>query len=321
MPSSDEAGGRPAPAGRVIILLATFNGGAYLNELIATFSAQTHQDWLVLWRDDGSSDDTVALLEAFTADVGPARCRRLATPFAHLGAAASFLALLRAALPLLGPRDAVAFADQDDVWLGDKLARGMAALGGVAAGRPALSCARQYLVDAQLNLLGQSPAIRRPPGFPAALAQNIATGCTILLNRPAAALVAGSAPPPTLLHDWWSYVLVTAAGGAVLVDPVPTVLYRQHGGNAVGAPAGLAGRARGAIRRGPGTFMRLFRDTLGALAARPELLTQAARADVARLRAALAGGRLRRLAALAMPGLSRQTVLETWAFRLWFLLG
>ena len=54
---------------------------------------------------------------------------------------------------------------------------------------PALYCARQTLVDVDLNRMGSSPHFGQPIGFPAALTQNIAAGCTIVLNRPAADLV------------------------------------------------------------------------------------------------------------------------------------
>ena len=310
-----------ASGGHARILLSTYNGARFLREQLDSFRTQTCGSWSVLWRDDGSTDATVAMMTAFAAEVGPDRCRRLASPAGNVGPRESFLALLRAAVPSLGPQDAVAFADQDDVWLPDKLARGLAALGGEPPDRPALVCTRQVLVDAALAPIGESPQWPGKPGFPAALTQNVATGCTILLNRAAATLVAASRAPETTLHDWWSYLVVAAYGGHIVADPVPQVLYRQHGANAVGAPESRFGRARGALRRGPGAFMRIFRANLAALAAQPALLSETARADVARLQAALAGGIPARLGALRLPGLRRQTLLETLTFRLWFLLG
>ena len=87
-------------------------------------------------------------------------------------------------------------------------------------------------------------------GFPAALTQNVATGCTVMLNRPAARLVAASRPSTGTLHDWWAYLLVTAAGGRLVQDEEPVVLYRQHAQNLVGAPASMVSRAIAALRRG-----------------------------------------------------------------------
>ena len=302
---------------RVAILLSTYNGEKFLPEQLASFVAQEHADWTLFWRDDGSADDSPAILRAFAPD----RCVEIAAPAGNFGVLGSYFALLRAALPILGPDDFAAFADQDDVWLPHKLAKGVAALADVPACIPALYCARQALVDAALRPIGTSPAFTRPPGFPASLTQNIATGCTILLNRAAAALVAESQPPAGTLHDWWSYLLVTAAGGRVIADDTPALLYRQHGGNVVGARRSHLQRAVAAVRRGPGPFMADLRRHLDGLAANAALLTDPARRDVAYLRAALANGKLARLRALRLPGLRRQGRREGLLFSLWFLLG
>ena len=227
---------------------------------------------------------------------------------------------MRAALEQ--PFDAVAFADQDDVWLPEKLARGVAALGDVAPGQPGMYCARQVFVDEGLSQIGVSCRLRREPGFPAALTQHIAPGCTMLMNRQAARLVAESHPPAAALHDWWTYVLVAAAGGSVLVDETPAVLYRQHGRNLVGAPKSMWRRAILASKRGPAVFMNVFRQQVGALAEQPHLLSGPSRRQVEVLASALRGSMLDRLRVLrGTAGLHRQTWLETLVFRAWFLMG
>ncbi len=314
----------PAAEARVAILLSTYNGARFLPAQIESLLAQTHRTWCLYWRDDGSADGTKALLRAFAA--GPAAGRMVELPDlpdqpGPLGPTRSFLALL-AVLPALDPPpDAVAFADQDDVWLPGKLARGLAALAREPADVPALYCARQTLVGPTLARIGLSFPIRRPPGFPTALTQNIATGCTTMLNLAAVRLVARSRPPPVTLHDWWSYLVVAAAGGEILADPEPAILYRQHGGNFIGARGAWLTRALGAICRGPRPFMHVFRAHLAALAATPELLSAEAAAALATIATALEAPPWKRLPALALPGLYRQTALETFLFRLWFLLG
>jgi glycosyltransferase involved in cell wall biosynthesis len=307
--------------GRVAILLSTYNGADYLADLLDSLLAQEFTGWTLFWRDDGSADATVAMMQAFAERVGPARCVHVVAPHGRQGVLGSFLALLRAALPTLAPGDAAAFADQDDVWLPHKLARAVAALQAVPEATPVLYCARQVLVDATLRRIGESPRFARRPGFPAALTQNVATGCTIMLNRAAAALVAESRPPPGSLHDWWSYLLVAACGGRIIADDEPTILYRQHGGNTIGSSTSKLRRALAAAWRGPGAFMADCTRHLEGLAAHADLLTPAARRDVAVLREALAGGRLRRIAALRMPGLRRNHWAEGLLFRLWFLIG
>ncbi len=271
----------------------------------------------MFWRDDGSSDGTVGLLEAFARGPGRDRCVALGDARGHLGATASFLALLRGAPTGV----TVAFADQDDVWLPHKLARGLEALRGAGDDRPALYFARQVLVDERLQRLGLSFQLRRAPDFLASLTQNVATGCTMMLNARAAGLVARSRAPLISLHDWWSYLLVAGADGRLLVDDTPVVLYRQHASNAVGAPLSLSRRGLAALRRGPDVFMGVFRSHLATLLEQPELLSPQARRDAELIASAMQGGPGRRLLALRLKGLRRQTWQETLLFRAWFLVG
>ena len=175
-------------------------------------------------------------------------------------------------------------------------------------------------MDGALRRIGQSEVIRHA-GFPAALTQNVAAGCTIVMNEAARRLVAASRPPAGTLHDWWSYQLVAASGGRIVCDATPTVLYRQHGGNAVGAPSGRVARAVAAMRRGPAAFMRHFRENVAALLAHEAVLTEPALRMLRTVDHGLRGGLVARVAALRQPGLVRQTALETAIFRLWYLMG
>ena len=304
---------------RVAILLSTYNGERFLAEQLASLAAQTHRDWVLFWRDDGSTDGTSGLLRDFAA--GPAHGRSVQVDGGtRIGPTPSFLRVLSAAAA--ASFDAFAFADQDDVWLPDKLARGARALGLAPLDTPALYCARQVFVNEALSRIGISCRLRRAPGFPAALTQNIATGCTLMLNHAAAALVSRSRPPPGSHHDWWSYLLVAAAGGKILADDTPSVLYRQHGRNLVGAPPSMPRRALGALRRGPDVFMNVFRQQVVALAEQPHLLSDGSRDQVQAVAASLRGGVLDRMRVLRRTrGLYRQTWPETLLFRAWFLIG
>jgi xanthine dehydrogenase YagR molybdenum-binding subunit len=112
-------------SGRVAVLLSTYNGERYLPEQLGSLLAQTHRDWALLWRDDGSEDGSAAVVRDFAAEAAGGRCTEAAIA-GRLGPRESFFALLRAALA--GDFSGFAFADQDDVWLPRKLAAGLAAL-------------------------------------------------------------------------------------------------------------------------------------------------------------------------------------------------
>lgn len=294
------------------ILLSTFNGERWLPEQLASIQNQSHSNWVLYWRDDGSSDGSHGLLQRFSGpSVAVSSDRRL-------GASGSFLTLLRAALE--GPASYFAFADQDDVWLPDKLSRAVDALSDLASGRPGLFFCARTLVDASLRPIGHVPAPDPVPAFPASLAQNLAPGCCMMLNRTAATLLDRLPVPEGAWHDWWAYVVVSAHQGAVIAGPHPDILYRQHGTNLVGEPLGFWRRTLAAAQRGRGPFMTLFWRQVDALMTEPSGLPARSRACLEQLQAARARGFLSRLRALRIPSLSRQTWAETALFRLWFLL-
>jgi glycosyltransferase involved in cell wall biosynthesis len=300
----------------ITILLSTFNGEKFLRAQLDSFIRQTYQDWTLFWRDDGSSDKTTGIMRDFTAEIGANRCIEAPDSGQHLGATPSFLRLLAET----HATEAVAFADQDDVWLPDKLETAAATVA-AAGNRPALYCARQYLVNESLSGAKLSAAHSHLPAFPASLTQNIANGNTLVMNRQAAALVAAMPQPDGTVHDWWSYIVVSACGGSVIFDPNPRILYRLHTDNLIGSARPLPARAVAAMQRGPDIFMTMMRRHVAALASQSHRLTPEAQADLQLIDTALNGGIKARLAALRCPRFRRRTLLENILFSYWFLTG
>jgi glycosyltransferase involved in cell wall biosynthesis len=211
-------------SGTVEVLLSTFNGVAYLHELLDSVWAQDYPDVALSVRDDGSSDGTLALVETLLSD----RADVTVTAGANLGAGNSFLSMLRAVSP---SASYAAFCDQDDVWLPDKLSVAVKALEPFEG--PALYCSAVNLVGEDLTYIRVHRRCVKRPSFENALVENIATGCTIVLNRPAVDLLASRTPKDFLMHDAWCY-LVIAGCGYVVYDPIPRVLYRLHRSNTIG---------------------------------------------------------------------------------------
>jgi glycosyltransferase involved in cell wall biosynthesis len=303
-----------SPDPHLTILLSTFNGARFLHEQLQSFCTQSFTNWTLYWRDDGSADESVAIMRAFAAGQRPGRVLESPGSGPHLGASPSFLTLLGEA----EDADMVAFADQDDVWLTDKLRHAADRI--LAAGdRPALYCARQYLVNEQLEGARLSVVRDCIPGFPACLTQNVANGNTLVMNRAAARIVASMGQPEGTVHDWWSYIAVSACGGEIIFDERPAVLYRLHKNNLIGSARPMPARALAALKRGPAIFMTMMRRHAEALAAHQARLAPPARRDLARIRAALNGGMFARLSALRCPGFRRRTLLENVLFAYWFV--
>lgn len=219
------------------ILLATYNGAAYLDEQLRSLAAQSVSDWRLIARDDGSSDDTPALLRAFR-DRHPDRVAILEDDLGRLGACRNYGHLLARS-----DADYVAFCDQDDVWIPEKLERSLKTMQRLEAAegseRPILVFTDLAVVDQELKPIGSSLwAYQRldPNGcrdVSRLMLQNVATGCTMLLNR---ALIEKALPLPerAFMHDWWIALVASAFGVADFISE-PTVRYRQHGNNVLGA--------------------------------------------------------------------------------------
>lgn len=236
---------------QVVILLSSYNGGRFIAEQIASIRRQSYNDWILVVRDDGSSDDTSAIVESLSAEDD--RISVLRDGKGKLGPAASFGELLAHARRI--GASYVALSDQDDVWLPAKLARELELLQGQEAvlgpTTPVLVHSDLAVVREDLSLLHRSflgfQGLRHQSAAPLnrLLIQNFVTGSTLLLNR---ALLEAAVPVPTvIMHDWW-LALCAAALGRILYLPEATVLYRQHGSNAQGSRGRRAGLI-GAIRR------------------------------------------------------------------------
>ena len=288
---------------RVAILLGTFNGAAYLEAQLQSYMCQTAANWSLIARDDGSGDETVLLLERFARRHPGRDVQILAGP--RLGFVRNFLSLLVAEG---GEAEYVAFSDQDDFWLPRKLERAVHALNSVPENVPAVYCGRTVIADAALNRTGLSPRFDRPPSFRNALVQPIGGGNTMVLNRSARMLIhAAGAEAEAVSHDWWVYQLVTGAGGRVIYDAEPGVLYRQHGGNLSGSNRGLRAklvRGRGLIR---GEYRAWNDRNLRALDGVQALLTPENRTLLAEFKAARQGFVAHRVMRLIQSGVHRQT--------------
>ncbi len=235
---------------RVSVLLSTYNGARYLPALLRSIVSQTYPGVILNIRDDGSTDGTCEILRGFAASRSNVRI----IPGTHLGPARSFFELLR---DVDSECHFFAFCDQDDVWLPHKLEDAVLALQQNCSQEPQIYCSGVEYVDSDLRHIGYSKPLRRL-GFANALVENVATGCTQVMNRQARDLVVENMPAQLLMHDWWCYLVVSALG-RVIHDPKPQVKYRQHAGNAMGAPKGLLHITKSRVTR----LLRRGRRSLG----------------------------------------------------------
>jgi len=226
---------------RVCILLSTFNGADFVSEQLDSLIGQSHRDLRIHVRDDGSSDESGQILARYAR-----RNANFSVEFgSNLGASESYFRLLLAAD---SASDYFAFCDQDDVWHTDKIERAVTRLAGTSPDTPVIYCSRLQYVGQNLSPLSSSRLPHRGLSFQNALVENVAVGCTLVMNRAARELIIERLPSQCVMYDWWCY-LVVSAFGIVVYDDVPTINYRLHMGNTIGAAVSVWGQFGRRARR------------------------------------------------------------------------
>lgn len=208
--------------------MSTYNGALYIREQINSILSQKNLDIHVLVRDDGSKDETCSILSEYVKSTGQVTLM----VNNNIGCIASFCALAKEASENYPEYDYYAFSDQDDVWLDDKLYRGVKALE-MHDSKYKLYASAYQMVDAELNNI---PTQMMPAyyTFGEAMVMQPVPGCTMVFNLDMLNLFVMAHPSQMSMHDSWIYKVCLGVGGVFIYDPKPSILYRQHGNNVVG---------------------------------------------------------------------------------------
>jgi len=230
----------------VAVLLATYNGAPWLKEQLDSIVSQQNVIGHLIVSDDLSTDGTRHLLESFaTASTltfstchPEKRCGTAGRNFYHLLAHAP-----------IGNAQFVALADQDDLWLPDKLHRAVQALqtqqcSGYSSN--VLAWYPERAPSAALKLVNKAqPQVAHDHLF-----QGPGPGCTFVLTREhfdafrQFLLTHWDDIQEVTYHDWLIYAHARATGRKWYIDPQPGMKYRQHAHNALGASLGVRGLTR-----------------------------------------------------------------------------
>ncbi len=233
------------PSSSVAILLCTLNGARFLPFQLASFEALDFADWRLFVSDDGSEDDTLALLTEFQKKHGADKVKLRRGP--AKGFVANFLSLI--CDPAL-KSDFYALSDQDDVWEADKLSRARTFLASFPADVPGVYCSRARMIDEEGVEIGLTPLYKKPPHFRNSLVQNLAIGNTMVFNeKTRSILMQAGSDVEAAVHDWWIYLAISAVGGTIFFDPNPSVSYRIHGRNLIGSNGSRVRRALMMLKR------------------------------------------------------------------------
>jgi glycosyltransferase involved in cell wall biosynthesis len=197
--------------------MATFNGARHIERQVATILPQLADGDELVVSDDGSTDETVAILRAF----GDPRIRILEDNARH-GPLGNFEHAIRHARG-----DTIVLSDQDDVWLDNKLPLVRELFAGESA-RPFLVVLDAEVVDEDERMVDPSvlDKLAAGPGLAKNLWTNRYLGCCTAFSRDLLE-VGLPFPPGVEMHDIWLGQLCERIGTTRFVRVV-TMRYRRH---------------------------------------------------------------------------------------------
>ncbi len=219
----------------VRVLLASFNGGRWIDEQLDSIFSQQDVRVSIVASDDSSQDDTVVRLKERSER---AALKLLPSTGYRFGSAhCNFVRLIRDVD--VDDADYVALADQDDIWLSRKLARAVECLSGSGAAGYS-SSVTAFWADGSRRLIDKAQPQRAFDHF----FGSPGPGCTFVLSRAAFDTLqrwvceSFDRLQEIWVHDWMIYAFVRSRGLRWYIDDQPNMLYRQHGANEIGVNAG-----------------------------------------------------------------------------------
>ncbi|QJE00899.1 glycosyltransferase [Massilia forsythiae] len=222
----------PVDMPKVLILLATYNAGPWLKEQLNSILSQEDVEVHVLIGDDQSKDGTRDLIDFEWKE--DARVELIVWDSPSGSAGGNFRRLYRCADA--SRYDYIAFADQDDVWLSNKLITAVRALQKQnAAG---YSCSvESFWPNGNRKIIKQCGVVRHADF----LFEGGGQGCTFVITRSLFLFLQDFCRKHVSLadamhyHDWLVYLLARTSGLKWYFDEMPYMCYRQHSGNEIGS--------------------------------------------------------------------------------------
>ena len=214
----------------VLIMLSAYNRHKYIREQLDSLYAQKNVDFHILVRDDGSSDDTLAILQEYQEKFG----KMTIMSESNIGVARSFHRLMLYASEKMPYFDYYAFSDQDDVWMEEKLAYAVQRL---EYDKACLYYSNAYVTDSDLKIIGKLNP-RYDISMQYVMFRQPTLGCTQVMTREYLYFCVATFrkfmlgnPLSVPLHDVWTIWLSQLTASAVIADDKSYMYYRQHDNN------------------------------------------------------------------------------------------
>ena len=230
---------------KVAILLAVFEPNEYLITQIKSLESQIGVELHFYIGDDGTSQNKLRPYKDYFPE------KHQFYQFDRVGHGQNFMKLLAAS----ADEDYYAFADQDDVWLENKLMKHI----------EVLKNHKNSIAGSHSNsalLINDKVLEKKSRCFEHKISQliteNCVQGCTLVINKKARDAIVSATPDYVRWHDWWIGLVLVSVGKLFLIPGVDTH-YRIHHKNAIGQPSFL-NRLKNSMIKKPGILLKQGKD-------------------------------------------------------------
>lgn len=301
----------------ISILMATYNGEEYISGQIDSLLSQTFSDFTIWISDDASTDRTWDILKAYS-ERNPEKIKISQRKENSGGAKHNFFEMM------LSVKDEyIMLCDQDDVWLPQKIEKTLEAVRQMemkfGTNMPILVHSDLVVTDQDLCVISDSYLKMAKADSIDSVKQmvlrNNVAGCTTMYNHALATLIKEK-PKSFVMHDCW-LAQVAFCFGKIACLPHSQILYRQHGGNVLGARSAYGLKHKlyklthgnetketlFSAYRQAGEFLRIYGDEL-AFEQKKVLMTYAALPSM---------GKWDRIKVMKKEGLFRKGLMRTFS--------
>ncbi len=213
---------------KVAVLLSTYNGEKYLKEQIDSILNQTYKNIELIIRDDGSKDNTISILKEYEKKHNNIRL----VQGENLGFLKSFFELLK-----MSNADYYSYADQDDIWIENKIEIAVNSLNKLDDTKPNMAFSNSDYYNENMELIAEGEKNKKY-SFLMSLFSCVGQGMTMVINDKARRVIIENLPEKCLFHDWWTY-MICAGLGEISYNNVTTVKYRRMEKNATSEGQGI----------------------------------------------------------------------------------
>jgi len=213
---------------KVSVLMSTYNGEKYLKEQLDSILEQSYKNIEIIIRDDGSIDNTVNILKEYQQK----HKNIIVECGENLGYINSFFELLK-----MANANYYAFADQDDIWLENKIELAVNSLNLLNDSKPNMAFSNSDYYDTEMNLLGVGVKNKKY-SFLFSLYECVTQGMTIVINQAAKDMTVNNLPDKCFSHEWWIYMICSSMG-EIGYDDITTVKYRRDRKNVTAEGQGM----------------------------------------------------------------------------------